>query len=187
MYATNEFKKGIKIELDGEPYVMVDNEFVKPGKGQAFNRVRLKNLNTGRVVDKTYKSGEKVKKADVMEVDMQYLYSQGDDYVFMNTETYEQVNVPRERLGESWKFLVENEVCSVVFHNNLPITVDLPNFVVLEVTECEPGVRGDTATGATKPATIATGATVNVPLFIEQGDRLKIDTRTGEYVERAKD
>ena len=127
MYATNEFKKGIKIELDGDPYVMVDNEFVKPGKGQAFNRVRLKNMITGRVVDKTYKSGEKVKKADVLEQEMQYLYDEGDEFVFMNTENYEQVHVAKASLGDSARFLVENEVCSVVFHNGLPITVELPN------------------------------------------------------------
>jgi len=187
MYSTNEFRKGLKIEIDGEPYLMVDNEFVKPGKGQAFNRVRLKNLIDGRVVDRTYKSGEKVKKADVSEQSMQFLYEQGDEFHFMNTETYEQVSIPRDKIGEAWRYLSDGLICTVLSHNDQPITVEVPNFVVLEITHCEPGVRGDTAQGATKPATLSTGHVVQVPLFIEQGDRLKIDTRTGEYVERAKE
>jgi len=187
MYSTNEFRKGIKVEIDGDPYIMVDNEFVKPGKGQAFNRVRLKNLIDGRVVDRTYKSGEKLKKADVTEQAMQFLYEQAGEYHFMNTETYEQISIPKDKLGDAQKFITENLVCSVLFHNALPISVEVPNFVVLEITYCEPGIRGDTATGATKPATLSTGHVVQVPLFIEQGERLKVDTRTGEYVERAKE
>ncbi len=187
MYNTNEFRKGLKVELDNDPYIMVESQFVKPGKGQAFCRVRLKNLINGRVVDRTYKSGEKIKKADVVEQEMQFLYSQGDEYHFMNSETYEQVVIGKESLGDSWKYLSEGLLCTVLFHNNLPITVEVPNFVVLEITQCEPGVRGDTATGATKPVTFSTGYTVTVPLFIEQGERLKIDTRTGQYVERAKE
>jgi len=187
MYSTNEFRKGLKVELDGDPYVMVENQFVKPGKGQAFSRVRLKNLIDGRVVDRTYKSGEKIKKADVVEQEMQFLYQQGDEYFFMNTESYEQVSISKSKIGDAWKYMTEGLICTVVFHNNAPITVDVPNFVILEIATCEPGVRGDTATGATKPATLSTGHTVNVPLFIEQGERLKIDTRTGEYVERAKE
>jgi len=187
MYSTNEFRKGLKIEIDGDPYIMVDTDFVKPGKGQAFTRVRLKNLNDGRVVDRTYKSGEKVKKADVVEQEMQFLYSQGEEYHFMNTESFEQVAIAKENLGDAWKFIHEGLLCAVLFHNNAPITVEVPNFVVLEITHCEPGVRGDTATGATKPAILSTGFSVQVPLFIEQGDRLKVDTRTGAYVERAKE
>jgi len=187
MYNTNEFKKGIKVELDGDPYIMIEADFVKPGKGQAFTRVKLKNLNTGRVVDRTYKSGEKIKKADVSEQDMQFLYEQMGEYHFMNMETFEQVAIAKDHLGEAWRYLTEGLVCIVLFHNNVPISVEVPNFVNLKIAYCEPGIKGDTATGATKPATLSTGHVVYVPLFIEEGERLRVDTRTGEYVERAKD
>jgi len=172
--------------LDGEPFNMVENEFVKPGKGQAFNRVKVKNLKSGRVIEKTYKSGESVEAADVIDIEMQFLYSDGDTWTFMNTETFDQLQASAAAMGDAVKWLKGEEICSVTLWNNEPIAVVAPNFAILRITETDPGVRGDTASGGTKPATLETGAVVKVPLFIEQGDLLKIDTRTGEYVSRAK-
>jgi elongation factor P len=186
MYGTNEFRKGLKIEIDGEPYVMVEAEFVKPGKGNAFTRTRLKHMVTGAVIDRTYKSGEKVGKPELTEQKMQFLYAQDGEYHFMNMETYEQVGLPAERLEGGEKWLTENLEVEVLIHNGQPISVDLPNFVELEVTKCDPGVKGDTKSNTTKPATVSTGAVVQVPMFISEGEWLRIDTRTGAYVERVK-
>ena len=186
MYSVSEFRKGLKIEIDGHPYLMVDQQFVKPGKGQAFSRTRLKSLLDGRVIDRTFKIVEKVKPADVSEGPAQYLYADGTEYHFMDNESYEQFTVSGEVLGDTINWMQDNAEVQVVRWNGKPISVDLPNFVVLEVTECEPAVKGDTATGASKQATVETGAQVSVPLFINLGDRLKIDTREGKYVERVR-
>ena len=186
-YSTNQFKAGLKIILDGDPFTIVENQIVKPGKGQAFNRIKIRNLKSGRVIEKTYKSGESVEAADVIETEMQYLYSDGDTWTFMNTESFEQLAAPLGAMGDTVKWLKGEEMCSVTLWNNEPIAVVPPNFVTLKITETDPGVRGDTASGGTKPATLETGAVVKVPLFIEQDDLLKIDTRTGDYVSRAKE
>ena len=185
MYGTSEFRKGLKLEIDGNPYIMVDHQHVKPGKGQAFHRCRLKNMLTGAVLEKTFKSGESAAKADVAEADMQFLYSDGD-YHFMDTETYEQVAIAEEALGDTKNYLTENLECTVLKWNGRPVSVSPPTFVELEIVECDPGVRGDTVSGATKPATLSTGYTLQVPLFVEQGERIRIDTRTGQYLDRAK-
>jgi len=186
-YSTNEFKSGLKIMLDGDPYNIVENEFVKPGKGQAFNRVKVKNLKNGRVVEKTFKSGEKVEAADVMDTEMQYLYTDGEYWHFMDEASYEQVQADAMAVGENSQWLKEQDTCNVILWNGAPISVEPPNFVTLAVTETDPGLKGDTAQGGVKPATLETGAVVRVPLFIEIGDVLKVDTRSGEYVSRAKD
>jgi len=185
-YSSNEFKSGLKVMLEGDPCSMVDVEFVKPGKGQAFTRVRLKNLKTARVWDRTFKSGESIEGADVMDLNMEYLYSDGEFWHFMLTDgTFEQYGADVSAVGDSIKWLKEQEVYIVTLWNDAPIAVAAPNFVDLEVTETDPGLKGDTAQGGSKPAILATGATVRVPLFIEQGEFLKIDTRSGEYVSRA--
>jgi elongation factor P len=186
-YSTNQFKPGLKIMLDGDPFNIVENEFVKPGNGQAFNRIKIRNLKTGRVIEKTYKSGESVEAADVVEIEMQYLYSDGDVWTFMNTESFEQLAASEAAMGDAVKWIKGQEMCTVTLWNNEPIGVVPPNFAILKITDTDPGVRGDTASGGTKPATLETGAVVKVPLFVEESDRLKIDTRTGEYVSRAKD
>lgn len=185
-YSTNEFKGGLKLMLDGDPYTIVENEFVKPGKGQAFNRVKLRNLKTGRVVDKTFKSGETVEAADVMETEMQYLYSDGEFWYFMDPASFEQKAAPQSAVGDDAQWLKEQDVCTVILWNDEPLQVEAPNFVELTVTETDPGVRGDTSSGGTKPAKLETGATVQVPLFIEEGEVLRVDTRKREYVSRAK-
>jgi len=185
-YSSNEFKSGLKVMLEGDPCSMVDVEFVKPGKGQAFTRVRLKNLKTGRVWDRTFKSGESIEAADVMDLNMEYLYTDGEFWHFMLTDgTFEQYGADASAVGDSIKWLKEQEVYVVTLWDDAPIAVLAPNFVDLEVTETDPGLKGDTAQGGSKPAILATGATVRVPLFIEQGEFLKIDTRSGEYVSRA--
>jgi len=186
MYGTAEFKKGLKIELDGSPFMIVDFQHVKPGKGGAFVRTKLKNLLTGRVLDQTFRSGEKVKKPDLVEKEMQYLYKDGDSYCLMDNDTYEQIMLTTEQVGDAVLFLTENMNLKVLIFNQQPVAVDLPNFVELTVAQTEPGVRGDTATGGTKPATLESGAVIQVPLFINEGDRLKVDTRTGTYIERLK-
>jgi len=186
MYSTAEFKKGLKIEMDGSPLMIVDFQHVKPGKGGAFVRTKLKNLLTGRVLDQTFRSGEKVKKPDLVEKEMQYLYKDGDNYCLMDNETYEQIMLSGEQMGDAVLFLTENMNLQVLIHNQQPVAVDLPNFVELTVAQTEPGVRGDTASGGTKPATLESGAVIQVPLFINEGDRLKVDTRTGTYIERLK-
>ena len=186
-YSTNQFKPGLKIMLDGDPYNIVENEFVKPGKGQAFNRVKVRNLKTGRVIERTFKSGDSVEAADVVEVEMQYLYNDGTHWHFMNTTSFEQMTAGEATVGDAGQWLKGQEMCTVMLWNGEPISVSAPNFVVLKIVQTDPGVRGDTATGGTKPATMETGAIVKVPLFIEEGTLLKIDTRTGEYVSRAKE
>jgi len=186
-YSTSEFKSGLKFMLDGDPYNIVENEFVKPGKGQAFNRVKIKNLKNGRVVEKTFKSGEKVEAADVMDTEMQYLYNDGEYWHFMDQSTYEQVQADSNAIGEQGKWLKEQDICNVLLWDAVPIGIEPPNFVTLAVTDTDPGLKGDTAQGGVKPATLETGAVVRVPLFIEIGDILKVDTRSGEYVSRAKE
>jgi elongation factor P len=186
-YSTNQFKPGLKIMIDGDPFNIVENEMVKPGKGQAFNRVRVRNLLTGRVIERTFKSGDSVESADILDMEMQYLYSDGDAWHFMNIATFEQLQASVQTVGEAGQWLKGQEMCSVTLFNGEPIAITPPNFVVLRITQTDPGVRGDTATGGTKPATMETGAVVRVPLFIEEGSLLKIDTRTGEYASRAKE
>ncbi len=186
-YSTNQFKPGLKIMLDGDPYNIVDNEMVKPGKGQAFNRVRVRNLMTGRTIERTFKSGDSVEGADVMDAEMQYLYADGEAWHFMNPSSFEQLQTNAQVMGDAAQWLKGQEMCSMTLFNGNPIAVTPPNFVILRITQTDPGIRGDTATGGTKPATMETGAVVRVPLFIEEGSLLKIDTRTGEYVSRAKE
>lgn len=186
MYSTAEFKKGLKIELDGVPYIIVDFQHVKPGKGGAFVRTKMKSLLTGRVLDQTFRSGEKVKKPDLMEREMQYLYREGDRFCMMDNENFEQLMVTEEQVGEARLYLTENLDVKILFFNQQPVAVEVPNFVELEVVQAEPGVKGDTAAGGTKPATLESGVTIQVPLFISEGDRVKVDTRTGAYIERIK-
>ena len=185
-YNTSDFKTGIKIHIDGEPFAVVENEFVKPGKGQAFSRVKIRNLKSGRVIDKTWRSGESVEAADVMDTDMQFLYSDGEFWHFMDPNTYEQVQAEEVAVSEAKNWLKDGDTCSVTLWNGSPIVVTTSNFVELQIAQCDPGVKGDTAQGGSKPATLETGAVVKVPLFIEEGEMLKIDTRSGEYVSRVK-
>jgi elongation factor P len=181
---TSDFRKGLKIEIDGEPFEIVEFQHVKPGKGSAFVRTTIRSLLTGRVLQPTLKSGEKVGKPDIEDKEMQYLYLQGEDYYFMDTRNYEQTFLSEKVLGEAKNFLKENINVSVLFYNGKAIGVTMPNSVDLKVIKCDPGVRGDTVSGALKPATMETGYTVNVPLFINEGDVLKIDTRDGKYLTR---
>ncbi len=185
-YSTNEFRSGLKLLIDGDPCVIVENEFVKPGKGQAFNRVKIRNLKTGRVVDRTYKSGESVEAADVVEYEMQYLYNDGDQWHFMDPSSYEQYAADAAAVADARQWLSEEDVCNVTLWNNSPLLVEPPNHVELEIVETDPGLKGDTAQGGVKPARLSTGATVRVPLFIEEGEVIRINTRTGEYVSRVK-
>jgi elongation factor P len=186
-YSTNEFRGGLKILIDGDPCVIVENEFVKPGKGQAFNRVRIRNLKTGRVVDKTYKSGDSVEAADVVDQDMEYLYNDGEFWHFMVPDTYEQFAAGKEAIEDAEPWLKEQDRCMVTLWNGIPLQILPPNFVELKIVETDPGVRGDTAQGGVKPARLETGAVVKVPLFVEEGEVVKVDTRNGEYVSRVKD
>ncbi len=186
-YSTNEFRGGLKLLLDGDPCTIIENEFVKPGKGQAFNRVKIRNLKTGRVLEKTFKSGETVEAADVIDRDLQYLYNDGEFWHFMDNETYEQYQADENAMAEALKWVKDQDVCTVTLWNGAPIAVEAPNFVVLEITETDPGLKGDTSGGGGKPATLETGAVVRVPLFIQTGEKIKVDTRTGDYVSRVKD
>lgn len=186
-YSTNEFRGGLKIIIDSDPCVIVENEFVKPGKGQAFNRVRIRNLKTGRVVERTFKSGESVEAADVVETNMQYLYNDGEFWHFMVPDTYEQHAADKAAVADAAQWLKEQDTCLVTLWNGAPLLVAPPNFVELEIVETDPGVRGDTAQGGVKPAKLDTGAVVRVPLFVEEGEVIKVDTRSGEYVSRVKD
>lgn len=186
-YSTSEFKRGLKVMVDGDPCAIVENEFVKPGKGQAFNRVKIKNLLTGRTVERTWKSGDSLEAADVMDMEMQYLYSDGEAWHFMHPETFEQIAADEKAVSDAKIWLKEQDMCTVTLWNGAPINVLPPNHVVLRVVHTEPGIRGDTATGGTKPATLETGAVVQVPLFVDIDDLLKVDTRSGEYVSRAKE
>ena len=185
--STNEFKSGLKIMLDGDPFTIVENEFVKPGKGQAFSRVKVRNLKTGRTVEKTFKSGESVEAADVMDTDMQYLYADGEFWYFMDPVTFEQMGASESAVADAKQWLKEQDNCEITLWNGEPLSVTPPNFVELTITQCDPGLRGDTAQGGNKPATLETGAVVKVPLFIEEGEVIKVDTRSGEYVGRVKD
>jgi elongation factor P len=185
-YSTNEFRSGLKIMLDGDPCSIIENEFVKPGKGQAFNRVKIRNLKTGRVLDKTFKSGESVDAADVIDVDMQYLYSDGEFWHFMDPESFEQQAADASAVGDSYLWLKAQDHCEVTLYNGSPIGITPPNFVELEITDTDPGLKGDTAQGGTKPATLESGAVVKVPLFLEIGEQVRIDTRSGEYMSRVK-
>lgn len=185
-YSTNEFRSGLRIIIDGDPCVIVENEFVKPGKGQAFNRVRIRNLKTGRTLEKTFKSGESVEAADVVETEMQYLYTDGEFWHFMVADTFEQYAADAKAVADARDWLKEQDLCQVTLWNNSPLIVEPPNFVELEIVETEPGVRGDTASGGVKPASLSTGAVVRVPLFVEQGEVIRVDTRSGEYVSRVK-
>jgi len=185
-YSTSEFKAGMKVLLDGAPCSIVENEFVKPGKGQAFNRVRLRNLKNGRMWERTFKSGESLEGADVVDADMEYLYTDGEFWHFMKTDgSFEQLAASEDVLGNSKEWLKEQDTYIVTLWDDVPIAVTPPNMIILEVVETDPGIKGDTATGGTKPAKVSTGAVVKVPLFISVGDVLKIDTRTGMYVSRA--
>jgi elongation factor P len=185
-YSTNEFRSGLKILLDGDPFAIVENEFVKPGKGQAFNRVKIRNLKTGRVIERTFKSGESVDAADVVDTDMQYLYSDGDFWHFMVPETFEQYTAGKSAVGEGAIWLKDGNLCVITLWNNVPLQVTPPPHVELKIVETDPGVRGDTATGGQKPAKLETGAVVRVPLFINEGEVIRVDTRTGTYISRAK-
>lgn len=184
-YNTSEFKGGLKFLMDGDPCSIIENEFVKPGKGQAFNRVKFRNLKTGRVLEKTFKSGESVPAADVVEREVQYLYNDGEHWHFMDTSTYDQFTAGKAMVEDAAPWLMEEDVCALVLWNDQPLQIIPPNFVVLEVVDTDPGLKGDTSGGGSKPATFKTGAVVRVPLFINIGDLLKIDTRTGTYVSRA--
>ena len=186
-YSTNEFKSGLKVIMDNDPYTILENEFVKPGKGQAFNRVKFRNLKTGRVIERTMKSGESVEAADVTEKDMQYLYNDGERSHFMVPETFEQYEMSPEIVGDAGKWLKEQDMCLVTLWNDAPLQVLPPNFVALEIVDTDPGLKGDTSGGGGKPATLETGAVVRVPLFVQIGEVIKVDTRTGEYVSRVKD
>jgi len=187
MYDSSDLRKGLKIEIDGDPYVVVQFEFVKPGKGQALYKCKLKNMVTGAQFDRTYRSGEKFEKASLEEHDMEYLYFDGDAYCFMNTSTYEQELLDAGQVGDAKELLKENTICNVLFFEQRPIGLTLPNFVDLKIDKADPWAKGDTASGSTKPATLETGYELQVPPFVEEGEKVRIDTRTGQYVERVKD
>jgi elongation factor P len=185
-YNTSEFKKGLKVQIDGDPYLMIECNFVKPGKGNALYKCKLRNLLRGTVLDRTYKGGDTLEAADVTEINAQYLYRQADTFVFMDNANYEQYELSKDQVDDAWKYIKEGMVCSMVLFNNRPISVTPPKQVVLKVEYCEPAVKGDTATNLTKPVKLETGAEVICPAFVEIGDTIKVDTRTGEYLERAK-
>ena len=186
-FSTNEFKSGLKVMIDNDPCSMIEVDMVKPGKGQAFTRVKLRNLISGRVVERTYKSGESLPGADVIDTEMQYLYNDGEFWYFMDPNTFEQVGADEKAVGDQRKWLKEQDNCEVTLWNDSPIAIATPNFVELRITETDPGLKGDTAQGGIKPATLETGAMVKVPLFIEVDELIKVDTRTGEYVSRVKE
>ena len=187
VFSTNEFKSGLKVIMDNDPYNIIENEFVKPGKGQAFNRVKLRNLKTGRVIERTFKSGESIEGADVVDVDAQFLYYDGEQWHFMVTDTFEQYSANEAALVDAKKWIKDQDMCILTLWNNIPLTITPPNFVVLKVTDTDPGLRGDTSGGGGKPATLETGAVVRVPLFVQIGELIKVDTRSGEYVARVKE
>lgn len=185
-YSTSEFKSGLKIMINDDPHNIVENEFVKPGKGQAFSRVRVRNLMTGRVVEKTFKSGESVEAADVFETQAQYLYNDGEFWHFMHNESFEQYSMSKDAVGDAAYWMQEEAICDLTLFNGSPISVLPPNFVEMQIVETDPGMRGDTSGGGGKPAKLDSGATVRVPLFVQEGEVIKIDTRSGEYVSRVK-
>lgn len=183
---TNEIRGGNKVEVDGQPYVVISNEFVKPGKGQAFNRIRLKHITTGRTLERTFKSGEKLVEADVREAKMRMLYTDNEGAIFMDDNSFEQFTISFEQIGDNKKWLKEDLVYDLIFYKGEAVAVEPPTFLELEITHADPGARGDTASGRVlKPATTETGAEIQVPIFIDQGEVVKVDTRTGEYVSRA--
>ncbi len=184
-YNTSEFKAGLKVMLDGDPASIVENEFVKPGKGQAFSRVRIRNLKNGRTIERTFKSGETIEAADVVDMEMQYLYNDGQFWHFMQPETFEQVVADKAAVGDNAKWLKEQDVCIITLWNGNPLVVEPPNTVTLKIVETDPGLKGDTSGGGGKPATLETGAVVRVPLFVQNGETIKVNTRTGEYISRA--
>lgn len=183
-YNTSDFRKGLKVQIDGEPYLMTEMNFVKPGKGNAFYKCKLKNLIRGTMLERTYKGGDSLESADVEQIEVQYLYRQGDAFVFMDTTTFEQYEVSSDQAGDAWKYLKDGMICTMTLYNGNPIIMEPPNHVELEVVDCAPGAKGDTATNVTKPAKVETGAEISVPGFIKEGNVIKVDTRTGEYVER---
>ena len=183
-YKTNDFKKGLKVQIDGDPYLMIEMNFVKPGKGNALYKCKLRNLLRNTVLDRTYKGGDALESADVEEIDTQFLYRQGDDFVFMDNKSYEQYELSASQVDDAWKYLKDGMTCTMTLYNGNPITMSPPNHVEMEIVECAPGAKGDTATNVTKPAKVETGAEIIVPGFIKEGNVIKIDTRTGEYVER---
>jgi elongation factor P len=187
VYTTSDFRKGLKVQIEGTPYLMVEMNFRKPGKGNALYECKMRNLLRGTVVDKTYRAGQTLESADVSEFNAQYLYKQGDTFVFMKNDDYEQYEMSAESVGDAWMFLKDNMDVQLMVYNELPIAVTPPNHVILKVEYCEPGARGNTATNVTKPCRVETGAEILAPAFINIGDFLRIDTRTGEYIERAKD
>ncbi len=187
MYLASDLRKGLKMDIDGDPHVIVGFEFKKPGKGQSLYKCRLKNMITGSQFERTYRSGDKFEKADLEEVDMEYLYSDKDSWCFMNSSSYEQIFLTQEQLGDGIDLLKDNTVCTVLLHNGKPIGVTLPNFVVLRVVSAEPWAKGDTATGDTKPATLETGFEIQVPPFVNEGQLVRVDTRSREYVERVNE
>jgi elongation factor P len=184
VYSTTDFKKGLKIEIEKEPYEIVDFQHVKPGKGGAFVRTKLKSLISGKVIDRTLRAGEKVETPNIEEKNMQYLYAEGSGFVFMDNETYDQVHIDKEASAESAGFLLENIHVSILYYNGKPINIEVPNFIEIKITQTEPGLRGDTVSGATKTATLETGLVISVPLFLNEGDVIKVDTRTKSYIER---
>ena len=185
MYSTGDFRNGLKIEFEGEPYVIVYFQHVKPGKGGAFVRTKMKNLKTGSVLEHTFRSGDKVNKPDLEEREMQFMYKTGNQYHFMDTGSYEQIYLDEDHVGDYGNYLIENLSVKILFYRGEPIGIDLPIFIVLRIVESEPGVRGDTVSGGSKPAKLESGAVVQVPLFLNVGDKIKVDTRTGTYIERA--
>ena len=186
MITTSEFRNGSRLELDGAPFYIVEFQHVKPGKGGAFVRTKLKNLKTGQVLDRTFRSGEKFEEPNLDEWDMQFMYASGEDFAFMHTSTYEQYSYPRTSLGENTDLLKEDTIVKIILYHGEPISVELPIFMDLKVVETDPGIRGDTASGGTKPAIVETGATIKVPLYMESGEVIRIDTRTRAYVERVR-
>jgi len=186
-YNTSDFRKGLKVQIDGVPYLMVEMNFRKPGKGAALYECKLKNLLRNTVLDRTYKAGATLEEADVVEVSAQFLYRQADNYVFMEDQTFEQHELTAEQVNDAWKYLKEGMQCQLLLFNGSPIGLTPPNHVVLKIDYCEPAVKGNTATNVTKPVTVETGADINGPAFLEQGEYIRVDTRTGEYIERAKE
>ncbi len=184
-YSTNDFKAGIKVMIDGSPGAIVENEHVKPGKGQAFNRVKIRNLKTGRIIERTFKSGDTLEAADVVDVEMQFLYNDGEFFHFMNPQSYEQFGADKTAVGDNAKWLKEQDVCIITLWNGVPLSVEPPHTVLLKIVETDPGLKGDTSGGGGKPATLETGAVVRVPLFVQNGETIKVNTRTGEYISRA--
>lgn len=182
--STNEFRGGMKVEVEGQPYTIISNEFVKPGKGQSFNRVRLKHMLSGRTMDRTFKSGDKVELADVVETEMRMLYKEADGVVFMDEVSFEQIKIPNDNIGDTTQWLLDDHLYEIIIYKGMPVTVEPPTFMEMVITETSPGLRGDTSGRAMKPAILESGAKIQVPIFVEQGEKIKVDTRTCEYVSR---